>query len=153
MIRLDNSTENVGGVSIAHAIPVDSFVKITTNYTRSTRSFTLNSVDGVIEIESVRSSSFVEENDGENCSITYQGSVLNLNKSKEAILDKLVKGSWILLHRDRNGNRVISGSKENPLFFSWKHDTGSSFAQSNSVSFTFKGSSGEASQIIDYSPI
>lgn len=150
---LNNSCDNVGGVAVAYAIPSDALVKISHNYSRDTRSFTLNSIEGLIEIDSVRTSSFVSENDGEKCSVVYQGAVIGLNKRKEKILDKLVKGSWLLLHRDRRGVRVLSGTKESPLFFSYKKDSGSAPGQSNSISFTFKGEVLDNPGIIDFSPI
>ena len=154
MKRISFSTDNVGGLATIIAIPVADFNRVKTDFTTGKKYTSVASLDQVIELPVVNDTScsfdekHVLEDGGETYAVTIQG-VIPRNETEAKLINTLERGEWLVLHMDRNGICILSGTKDVPLFFASNRQSGASTAATNGNAFVFSGQEPAPSVVVE----
>lgn len=144
MKRISCNTDNQGGISFIKAIPKAVFNRVKTDYTTGKKYASVTSLDDVIELPVVnnKSYSFEEtqtlEDGGNTYAVAIQG-LIPRNETEAKLRSELERGEWLVLHTDRNGISLLSGTKEVPLFFASHRLSGAAPSATNGNAFVFSG--------------
>lgn len=154
MLKLNTTSDNVGGVTRIVAIPTNAFRSISFNYLTRRRSLTLLSTDGCIDIECNRNEEVSDDCTSSQDGLSYlhqlQGKIFSLDVDRLGILDTLLQGSWLLLVRNGNGINKLYGSVDVPLRFTFNANSGRLRNGGSVTSYTFQSTQPKPAVLIDY---
>ena len=154
MKTIEFDYNNRPGISRIYAIPVTSFLRIRKDYKKQTDFLEVKNRDEIIEIP-VHTGTFLftesqtTEEAGETFNVAIDGCIPKLSMLNDAIVRKLERGEWLILHQDNNGTIHLSGSVDDPLNFHSSKSTGSGAEAVNGNAFKFSGITPDSSLIID----
>lgn len=155
MVYINFDFNNVGGLAEIYAIPPADVLRIRHDYRRDTYALELKTRDNiiVIPIYGDRSFSFDEQKStadgGDYWEISIEGVIPKLCQDNSAIIERLERGDWLVLHSDNNGVAHLSGSVDIPLECSSDKTSGDSFTALNGTTLTFSGKQPSPSLVID----
>ncbi len=154
MKRILCNTDNVGGLATIVAIPVADFNRVKTDFTTDKKYASVSSMDRVIELPVVNDTSYsfeekhALEDGGETYAVTIQG-VIPRNDTEAKLINTLERGEWLVLHMDKNGISMLSGTRDVPLFFASNRQSGTSPAATNGNAFAFSGQQPSPSVVVE----
>jgi hypothetical protein len=138
MKTISKGSDNMGGVIRMWAVPPG-------DVTVSGKTVTINSDSNMIEIQVKEDSASFTENGTDSFAGNYfkteisgvvpcdQENTLSIIKEMETRL------KYLVIYRDGNGNFKLAGTRDVPLRFSAKHDTGKGAASLNNYEISFSG--------------
>ena len=140
MKTISYNIDNVGGLGKMVAIPVGVFNRLRPDFSKSTLQVSVSDEDELVELPVVYNDAFVfterqELGDGGQLWNVEISGVIPRNDTDSGIRQQLERGQWLVMHRDRNGCVLLSGSKDVPLLFSSVRSTGGM----NGNAFKFSG--------------
>lgn len=153
MKTLSFDYDNVSGISLIYAVPVSSFLRMTSDPINESTLVELIKRDAIISIPVYAGDSFVFteiqslEDGGEAWQVSIEGIIPTHCRLNERHIRALEQGDWLILSRDSNGIVTLSGTTDVPLKFTHSRTTGTS-SELNGSRFTFSGKESEPSIII-----
>lgn len=144
MRKINYSYQNMAGVIAIYAVPADWFVKPIESYRQYSAWSAIFDEDGTIAIPVYQGDRFAFV---ENQSLEEGGMLFNTQISgiipmqsidplSESYIDELMRGEWIVITQDANGDTLLCGTTDVPMIFTANNTTGSS-SELNGRSFTF----------------
>ncbi len=143
MKRISYSFDNVGGLGKIVAIPVEVFNRLRPNFSNDTLQVSVSDEDELVELPVVYNDAFVfkevqDLGDGGHLWDVEISGLIPRNDTDQGLRRQLERGQWLVMHRDRNGCVLLSGSKDVPLLFSSGRSSGDGKGM-NGDSFRFHG--------------
>jgi hypothetical protein len=159
MKTLDFDFDNIGGISAVYAIPVTSLLRIRHDRVTGKYHPEFTNRDAIVRIPIYADDTYQFEEQqshddgGELYAVSLSGVIPKMSDVNAAVIRVLENGEWYVLHQDRNGCVILSGSSSVPLRFLSARSTGKSVEELNGNSFTFSASEPDASLIVEIDDI
>ncbi|MBQ9641870.1 MAG: hypothetical protein IJV06_09995 [Bacteroidaceae bacterium] len=141
MKRISYSMDNVGGLGRIVAIPAEVFNRLQPDFSKGTVRVSVSDEEMLVELPVFYNAAFVfteqqELGDGGQLWNVEISGVIPRNDTDSGIRQRLERGQWLVMHRDRNGCVLLSGTKDVPLLFSSGRSSGGN-AGMNGDAFRF----------------
>lgn len=155
MKRIDFDFENMGGLAELYAIPPSDVLRLRHDYLYDIDNVELVTRQNIVAVPVYgnRSFSFSEQSGiadgGRYWDVSIEGVIPKIQNGSSHIIEKLERGTWLVLSMDHNGIVHLSGSVEVPLVFSAYKSTGDACSSLNGSTFSFTGRQPKPSVIID----